>query len=156
MNHKNESFSWDHHFHLFTEKRFSCYGKENISGWEDFISYWMGRMQFFLNTWFLVSMSHKTWLMPAKVWLTYVSISVAAAFKNQKYSRFIFQVQMIQKWPLHGQPQQTTDMQQSLWVINYESSPNSLDNHFNLFLSIQNNFKVKLSLLFWQITNYLK
>ena len=63
---------------------------------------------------------------------------------------------MIQKWPLHGQPQQTTDMQQSLWVINYESSPNSLDNHFNLFLSIQNNFKVKLSLLFWQITNYLK
>ena len=54
---------------------------------------------------------------------------------------------------------QTTDMQQSLWVIKYESSPNSLDNQLkilNLFLSIQNNFMVKLSLLSWQITNYLK
>ena len=55
-----------HHFHniivsIFTEKRFSRYGKENISRWEDFISYWMGRKQFFLNTWFLVSVSHKIW-----------------------------------------------------------------------------------------------
>ena len=84
-------------------------------------------------------------------------IYFCCSFQKPKiFSLYFSSSNLLLKLPLPDRSQQTTDMQQSLWVINYESSPNSLDNHFNLFLSIQNNFMVKLPLLFWQITNYLK
>ena len=107
---------------------------------------------------FIVLVSHKTWQTDQDK-----SICFCCSIMNQNILAFykfkssrIVALFISDSTSIMGQ---TTDMQQSLWVIKYESSPNSLDNQLkilNLFLSIQKNFMVKLSLLSWQITNYLK